>query len=302
MQRIDMATFEVADGVHGIDGELFDTGFLSVYLFDDEGPTLVDAGMAASAEAVLEGVEACGVDPSDLENLVLSHIHLDHSGATSALVEAVPDLDVYIHGMTARHLTNPDALVESTRSAMGEHFEVMGEPAPVPAESVVEVGDEGITLDIGTNRIEMIHAPGHSPDHFAVWSPEQRVLYSAECIGSYLEGADRWIPPSTLPNFDVETLETTIRNLRSLDPEHVLFAHGRVWPHDPEEAFETAEAELHRFDDRILELYEETGSVEATTRAVAEELLNISPPYGQDLEAFHARLVTRGYLKYHDLL
>lgn len=296
-----MSTFEVTDGVHGIDVELFDEGFLSGYLFDDEEPTLVDPGAATSAETVLEAVESLGVDPADIENVVLSHVHLDHAGAAGGLVEAVPDLDVYVHEATAPHLVEPDALVESTRDAMGEHFAAMGEPTPVPDENIVPVPESGETIDVGANTLELIHAPGHSPDHFAVWNPERDLLFAAESIGGYLPRADRWAPPATLPNFDVGTLSDSIERLRELDPEHVVFPHFGAYP-DPASAFGTASRELHRFDERIVALYEETGSVEATRSRVADELLDVSPPYDEVVETFYARLVTDGYLKYHDLL
>ncbi|QLD90442.1 MBL fold metallo-hydrolase [Natronomonas salina] len=296
-----MSTFEVTDGVHGIDVELFDEGFLSGYLFDDDEPTLVDPGAATSAETVLEAVESLGVDPAALENVVLSHVHLDHAGAAGDLVEAVPDLDVYVHEATAQHLVDPAALVESTRAAMGEHFAAMGEPTPVPDENIVPVPESGETVDIGANTLELIHAPGHSPDHFAVWNPERDLLFAAESIGGYLPRADRWAPPATLPNFDVGTLSDSIEQLRKLDPEHVVFPHFGAYP-DPASAFGMASRELHRFDERIVALYEETGSVEATRSRVADELLDLSPPYDEVVETFYARLVTDGYLKYHDLL
>ncbi|MEF8840356.1 MAG: MBL fold metallo-hydrolase [Haloarculaceae archaeon] len=296
-----MSTFEVTDGVYGIDVGLFDSGITSVYLFDDEEPALVDAGTASTAGAIVDGMAECGVDPADLEHLVLSHIHVDHSGAASALVDAAPDLDVYIHEMTAPHLVEPEALVESSRRAMGESFELMGEQGPVPEANVVGVTDEGTTIDIGENTLETVYAPGHSPDHFAVWNPERRLLFAAECLGVYLERADTWFPPATLPNFDPDRLADGVDRLRNLGPERIVLPHFGVWPDDPESAFETAETELRRFDERVLELHEASASVEETKRRVAEELLGVSPPYDPVVERFYASLVTDGYLRHHGI-
>ncbi len=296
-----MDPFEVADDSYCIDTGLFDAGSLAVYLFDGEEPALVDAGTAATADTIMAGMAECGVEPADLEHLVVSHIHADHSGAASALVEAAPDLDVYIHEMTASHLADPTALLESSREAMGEHFELMGEQGPVPKETIVGVPDEGLTVEAGGGALELVHAPGHSPDHLAVWNPDRRLLFAAECLGMYLERADRWVPPGTLPNFDVEAIERAIDCLRGYDPEHVVFPHFGTWPRDPDELFETAEQELQRWDDRVLALYEETGSVEATVERAGEELLDISPPYAPVMESFYGRLVTLGYLNYHGI-
>jgi glyoxylase-like metal-dependent hydrolase (beta-lactamase superfamily II) len=296
-----MNTFEVADGVHGIDIGLFDEGVTSVYLFDDEEPALVDAGAATSVDAITEGMAECGVDPADLEHLLLSHIHVDHSGAASALVEAAPDLDVHVPSMTASHLIDPEALIESSKRAMGPHFESMGEQGPVPEPNVVAVPDEGTTVDIGGNTLEMIHAPGHSPDHFAVWNPERRLLFAAECLGVFLERADAWFPPATLPNFDPDLLLEAVEELRGLDPDRIVLPHFGVWPDDPDRAFEVAETELRRFDERVLELHGASDSTEATKRAVATELLDLSPPYDPLVERFYAGLIVDGYLRHHGI-
>ncbi len=297
-----MVTFQVADGVYGIDVGLFDTEVLSVYLFDDDEPTLVDAGTAAGTDRILAGMAECGVDPGDLSNVVLSHVHADHTGAASALVEAAPDVDVYIHEMTAPHVIDPTELIESSRRAMGEHYDLMGEQGPVPEENVVPVTDDGLDIETGAHTLRLIHAPGHSPDHFAVWNPERRVLFAAECLGLYFPRADQWSPPSTLPNFDAGVVGTSIADLRALDPEEILFPHFGVWPDKPEAAFETAVSELSRFGDWILDRHDATGSTEATVEAVARTLLDLSPPYDPLAGSFYAEIVTKGYLKQYELL
>ncbi|WP_255151553.1 MBL fold metallo-hydrolase [Halorarius halobius] len=296
-----MSTFQVTDGVYGIDIGMFDAGVASVYLFDDEEPTLVDAGTAASAETIMDGLADCGVEPAALEHLVLSHIHVDHSGAASALVDAAPNLDVYIHESTAPHLVDPEGLIESSRRAMGDHFASMGEQGAVPEANVVGVGDDGTTVDIGANSLELLYAPGHSPDHFAVWNPERELLFAAECLGIYLARADRWLPPATLPNFDVEMIADAIDRLRALDPERIVFPHFGEWPGEPAAAFERAERELHRFDDRILELHDASESRAETKRAVAAELVDAAPPYSERVESFYASLITDGFLKHHGI-
>ncbi|MCQ4332038.1 MBL fold metallo-hydrolase [Natronomonas sp. F2-12] len=294
-----MDTFQVTDGVYGIDTGLFDSSFTSVYLFDDAEPTLVDSGAAATVDAVLEGLNAVGVPPEDLANVVLSHVHSDHSGGAGDLLEYAPGADVYIHEMTAPHLSDPSELIESSRQAMGEQFEAMGEQRPVPEGNIVPVPEAGTTVDIGSNTLELVYAPGHSPDHFAVWNPERGLCFAAECLGGYLAEADRWTPPSTLPNFDVEDSAVAIDRLEALDPDRIVFPHFGVWSGEPAAAFETARETLYRFDERVMELYDATGSIEATRRAVADELLDIAPPYDGRIESFYSTLLTDGYLKYH---
>lgn len=294
-----MTTFDVTAGVTGIDVGMFDDGVLSVYLFADDEPTLVDAGTANGADRIAAGIERAGLSPSDLSHIVLSHVHVDHSGAAAALVEAAPDANVYIHEATAPHLADPEGLVASSRDAMGEHFEQVGAQGPVPEANLVPVSEDGTTIDIGENTLEMIHAPGHSPDHFAVWNQERGLLFASECLGSYFPRADQWLPPATLPNFDRELVADAIDRLEALDPDRIVFPHFGVWPEDTRAAFETARAQLHRFDEAVLEFYGETGSVEDTIARVADELIDLSPPYDAQARGFFSRLLTTGYLRYH---
>lgn len=294
-----MSTFQVTADVYGIDTGLFGESFTAVYLFDDAEPTLVDSGPAASVDTIVDGLRETGIPPTDLEHIVLSHVHADHSGGAGALLEHAPDADVYIHEMTASHLADPTGLIESSKQAMGEHFDAIGEQRPVPEGNIVPVSDRGTTIDIGANSLELVYAPGHSPDHFAVWNPERELCFAAECLGGYLAEADRWTPPSTLPNFDIEDSAAAIDRLEALDPDRIVFPHFGVWPDDPEMAFETARETLYHFDDRVMELYESTGSIEATRQAVADELLDIAPPYDDRIEAFYSVLLTDGYLKYN---
>lgn len=74
---------------------LIDTGYcrtpaaIGVYLLLGERPALVETGPASTVEAVLEGVRAAGLDPSDLRAVAVTHIHLDHAGAAGALGKSV---------------------------------------------------------------------------------------------------------------------------------------------------------------------------------------------------------------------
>ena len=52
--------------------------------------------------------------------LLLTHIHLDHAGATGALVERFPDLEVWVHSRGAPHLVDPARLLASAERIYGD--------------------------------------------------------------------------------------------------------------------------------------------------------------------------------------
>ncbi|MGH2743344.1 MAG: MBL fold metallo-hydrolase, partial [Thermoleophilaceae bacterium] len=68
---------------------------------------VVDPGPASSVDTLLE---ALGEPP---RALLLTHIHLDHAGATGVLTRAFPSLTVYVHERGAPHLIDPSRLLAS---------------------------------------------------------------------------------------------------------------------------------------------------------------------------------------------
>src|SRR5437868_14684433 len=96
------------------------------------GDTLVDPGPSSGIEALLEGLE--GERP---RALLLTHIHLDHAGASGSLVERWPDLEVYVHERGAQHMISPDRLLDSARQLYGDDMDrLWGDMLPVPEERV----------------------------------------------------------------------------------------------------------------------------------------------------------------------
>src|SRR5437764_15336874 len=69
--------------------------------------------------------------------LALTHIHLDHAGATGSLVRRFPHLEVWVHGRGAPHLIDPSKLLASAGRLYGDEMErLWGEVLPVPSENV----------------------------------------------------------------------------------------------------------------------------------------------------------------------
>ena len=64
--------------------------------------------------------------------LLLTHIHLDHAGASGSLVRRWPELEVYVHERGARHLIDPARLLESAGRLYGEDMDRLWGDALIP--------------------------------------------------------------------------------------------------------------------------------------------------------------------------
>ena len=97
----------------------------------DLGGTIVDPGPESRMETLLEGLS------QEPRTLLLTHIHLDHAGATGALVERFPDLEVYVHSRGAPHLVDPSRLLSSAERIYGDKMQSLwGRVVPVPERNV----------------------------------------------------------------------------------------------------------------------------------------------------------------------
>src|SRR6185503_13399542 len=95
------------------------------------GTALVDPGPESSIETVLNGIEG------EPETLLLTHIHLDHAGATGALVERFPNLEVWVHERGAPHLADPSRLLQSAERIYGDDMQrLWGRVVPVHQENL----------------------------------------------------------------------------------------------------------------------------------------------------------------------
>lgn len=289
---------EIAENIYSIDLQMFDEKVLAAYVVDAPEPILVETGYARGMEPLRDGLRDAGIAPENLDHAIISHVHLDHSGGAAALVEDAPDLQVYIHQSTADFLLNPEGLVESTEQAMGQHFEEFGAPEPLPAENLVRVGDNGLSLSGGGRTIDLVPTPGHSPDHLAAWDPTSQTLFANEAIGSYYPRADLWVPPATLPRFDVTAVEESINRLREFDASQLALSHFGVRK-DQETVLDTAAERLALFNERIPKLYDRyDNDIKSTERAVQSELVDLEP-YHPGIQTFETRFQTRGFLRYH---
>lgn len=136
----------------------------NVYLVDGCGEAaVVDAGAGMSAVQIVREVESCGVDPTTISTLLLTHGHPDHAAGAAALREML-GLTVVASGPVARAVRLADAdatgLTAGQRAGIyGSGFSLRGCP--------VDVLPPGGRIQVGSLEIEVIDTPGHSAGHVA---------------------------------------------------------------------------------------------------------------------------------------
>lgn len=159
-----------------------------------------------------------GLGLSDVDHLLLSHIHLDHAGAAGVLVRKHSTLQVHVSGVGAPHLIDPSRLERSARRLYGDAFDgLWGELAPVPEENVRIVGSEALGLDV-------FPSPGHA-NHHVCYLASDRTLYAGDSAGVRIQPDAHVFPPTPPPEFDLEAWLRTIDEIERREPKRLALIH-----------------------------------------------------------------------------
>jgi glyoxylase-like metal-dependent hydrolase (beta-lactamase superfamily II) len=153
--------------------------------------------------------------------LLLTHIHLDHAGATGALVARWPDIEVYVHERGAPHLIDPERLIKSARRLYGEQIDrLWGDMAPVPDRNLrVLAGGERI-LD---GAFEVAYTPGHASHHVSYL--HEGTAFVGDVGGVRIPPSGLTIPPTPPPDIDVDAWHESIDVVASWAPERLAITH-----------------------------------------------------------------------------
>ncbi len=125
----------------------------STHIIDTgEGLIMLDSGYQHSLYNVIDGIYSVGLDVHDLKYIIHTHGHIDHFGATRALVELTGSKTFL--GEPDRQYANGE-LDLSYAKELDMEFNEIFEP-----DVLVKDGD---IIELGNTKIKAVATPGHTP-------------------------------------------------------------------------------------------------------------------------------------------
>jgi glyoxylase-like metal-dependent hydrolase (beta-lactamase superfamily II) len=219
------------------------TQVIASFLLAGDEPALVDCGPTSCLGGLEAGLAEKGLEVEDLRHLLLTHIHLDHAGATGALVRRNPKLHVYVSEIGAPHLVDPSRLDASARRLYGNDFDrLWGELVPVPEENVHVVGSELLGLGAWPT-------PGHASHHVSFLS-EGGTCYSGDVTGVVIAPSTLIAPVCPPPDVDLEAWERSLDSIAARKPERLCLPHFGV-VEEPAEHVEGTRGRLREWAERV---------------------------------------------------
>lgn len=280
-------------------------GLIGSFLLRGGGSVaLIEAGPTSCMEHLMQGLLDNGVPPEAVEQVLLTHIHLDHAGAAGALATALPNAMFYAHETGVPHLVDPSRLIKSASRIYGEKMaQLWGEILPLSQERLIPLKGEE-ELQVAGGVLVTHYTPGHARHHVSYYEPEEGILFAGDMAGVRLAGASYVRPPTPPPELDLELWSKSIGDVRELAPRKLMLTHFG--------GFTDVESHLRELEQRLFSwrgFVEERAAkglsgpeITAELREYGDEELARTGATPEQVEQYEAssnyEMTVNGYLRY----
>jgi len=232
------AGMEVAPGVHRLGSER-----VNFYLVEQDGRiTVVDAGLSGYWDQLEPALAKLGRKLDDVEAVVLTHAHSDHTGIAGQLHDrGVP---VYLHPedhellQTGKESWKREGGQLSPLRHVGAypfffHMARNGALKPPHIDDARPIAD-GDELDV-PGRPRVIHTPGHTPGHCALHFTQNGTLIVGDLMCTWHPLLGRTGPQIMPASFNVSSAQwlESLERIEGLPAGTVLPGHGEPWREGP---------------------------------------------------------------------
>jgi glyoxylase-like metal-dependent hydrolase (beta-lactamase superfamily II) len=199
--------------------------YIACALLAGESPVIVDPGPTVSLPVLEKGLRRAGLSIDDLAGILLTHIHLDHAGATGTIVRRNPRITVYVHRRGARHMADPERLLRSAGRLYGDRMdELWGDFLGVPEDNIRALSG-GETLSVADRRVEVAYTPGHASHHVSYLDTSNGTAFVGDTAGIRVSDHTFVLPVTPPPDVDLEAWEASLGKIEAWKPERLFVTH-----------------------------------------------------------------------------
>jgi hydroxyacylglutathione hydrolase len=205
---------KVVDGLYWIvalEGMLPDS---NIYLVKTgERFVIFDSGIPTFYQQTRAAIEELGFTISQLDRIILTHTHLDHSGSAPQFLREAKNAEVWVSQQEGDYLEKGDDTVVYGR-LLGQRLE------PVPVGRKLQEGD---VIKVGDFAFQVLHTPGHSIGSLCFFEPRHNLLITGDVV--FRQGSFGRVD---LPTGNPQQLIASISRLAQLPVEFLLPGHMSI--------------------------------------------------------------------------
>ncbi|EIJ78777.1 beta-lactamase domain protein [Bacillus methanolicus PB1] len=261
----------------------FAVGDVNVFLIKGDRLTLVDVGPKTESawEALKSQLNDLKLNPEDIEQVILTHHHPDHSGLLDCFP---PSLDVYGHYLNERWINRNQSFLEEHDDFYRKLFAEFG--IPEKFFSFIDIMKKSLkfscnrsltgTLTEGGNppgldNWEVLETPGHAQSHIALWRKKDGVLIGGDLLLASISPNPLLEPP--LPGMTERPkpqlqYNNSIKRLFDLPIERMYTGHGT----DITDVHQLVEKRLERQHERAMQVKKWLEKEELTVFQICKRL------------------------------
>lgn len=195
-------------------------------IVDNDGLTIIDAGLPRSEKKILAYVASLGKTPQDVKRIIITHADLDHFGSLSALQKAT-GARTYASRIEAEAMAKGESSRQIRPSGFSIRrivFSLLSPFIKATPFQVDEIITEGQTLR-ALSGLQVLETPGHTPGHISLFSPSVGVLFCGDSMVSNEKGLQGSRPGIT---WDETKARESERKQAGLGAQIVCSGHGPV--------------------------------------------------------------------------
>lgn len=189
------------------------------------GVALVDPGPATTIDNLTTALTRKGIRFDDVRQILVTHIHLDHSGGVGSILSRFPHIEVVVHQRGAPHLADPSKLMASAGRLYQQDMDrLWGEVKPVDKDRL-KVIEGGERLTVVGRELVTAYTPGHASHHVSYFDPAARVAFVGDTAGICRGAGSYVMPPTPPPDIDIEAWHASAAKILAWEPDTLFLTH-----------------------------------------------------------------------------
>ncbi|MFX0101539.1 MAG: MBL fold metallo-hydrolase [Candidatus Hodarchaeota archaeon] len=141
---------------------------------------LIDAG-TSNANQVIQNIRKITQDEVEIIDLILTHAHYDHAGATHQLKKKFPEMKIHAHELDVPAIEGERGTERITAASWyGQTYR--------PVKVDVSIAKEKEKVVLGSRELLCLHTPGHTEGSISVLVEDdgKKILFGQDIHGPFL--------------------------------------------------------------------------------------------------------------------